>query len=171
MSAISKQDRLTGALIGLARATDGNEHLIRPSSTAVIVNCLSAMLTEDFPPEILLEQVEQEKRKMVPDCFLCANPCGKNSDYDLRQLQNTPEEVRDLKYLLLHGSRSLALCAQQAARLGHHDDAVDRFFYKVLILIGMEGWEADALLPFVAEMGEMAQRCTALLTAKNDAIF
>lgn len=163
MSAISKQDRLTGALIGLARATDGNEHLISPSSTAVIVNSLSAMLTEDFSLDALLEQVEQEKRKMVPDCFLCANPCGKNSDYDLRQLQNEQEDVRELKYLLLHGIRSLALCA----RLGHHDDAVDRFFYKALILIGMEGWEADALLPFVAEMGELTQRCTALLAAKT----
>ena len=39
------QDQLTGALIGLARATDGNEHLISQSSTAVIVEGLFATLT------------------------------------------------------------------------------------------------------------------------------
>ena len=35
---------MTGALIGLARATDGNEHLISQASTAVIVEGLSATL-------------------------------------------------------------------------------------------------------------------------------
>lgn len=166
MVTTSLQDKLTGALIGLARATDGNEHLISSASTAVIVKSLSAMLTGDAPLEALLEQVEREKRKMVPDCFLCANPCGKNSDYDMRQLQNEQEVVRSLKTLLLFGIRSMAVCAQQAAGLGLHEDAVDRFFYKALIIIGMDDWEAEALLPIVAEMGEMTRKCTVLLAQK-----
>ena len=33
--------RLTGALIGLARATDGNEHLINPSATAAVLDTAS----------------------------------------------------------------------------------------------------------------------------------
>ena len=37
------QDKLIGALIGLARPTDGNEHLISPTSTTAIAAGLKAL--------------------------------------------------------------------------------------------------------------------------------
>lgn len=152
---VQLQDRLTGALIGLARATDGNEHLISPSSTAVIAACLPATRPGAEPDaaelEALLKQVEQEKRKMVPGCFVCAAPCGKTSDYDVARLQSAPEEIRRLKGLLLSGIRDLAACP-------HRDDAADRFFYKALVVIGMEDYEAEDLRPILQEAGEWNRR-------------
>ena len=37
------QDRLTGSLIGLARATEGNEHFLSDSTAAVVVEGLFAI--------------------------------------------------------------------------------------------------------------------------------
>ncbi|MBQ8835490.1 MAG: hypothetical protein IJ001_11300 [Oscillospiraceae bacterium] len=150
------RDRLTGSLIGLARATDGNEHLITPSSTEVIVESLFATLTDPRSDAAVLEgllaRVEQEKRKMVPDCFHCASPCGKNSDYDMAALQTAPEEIRALKSLLLLGIQSLAAHALS----GRRDDTVNRFFYKALIAVGMDDFGPEELLPIVLEMGRLA---------------
>ena len=169
------QDRLTGALIGLARATDGNEHLITASSTEVVVDGLFATLTnvnfDDAALNRLLERVEEEKRKMVPDCFACASPCGKNSAFDMRKLWNADEDVRSLKSLILFGVRGMAAYAYHAAVLGYHDEVVDRFFYRALTAVGMEDWGVAELLPLVLEVGEVNLRCMALLDRANTEVF
>ena len=67
------QDDLTGSLIGLARATEGNDHMISDSTATVIVEGLFATLTNvNFDNDALLaimERVEIEKQKLVPNCF------------------------------------------------------------------------------------------------------
>lgn len=162
----SSQDKLIGALIGLARATDGNEHLISDSSTSVVVESLFAMQTnaslDNSILETLLERVEQEKRKMVPDCFTCAAPCGKNREYDMRRLWDADAEERSLKSLLLLGIRGLSAYAHHAAERGRHDREVDRFFYKALVVIGIDGLGRDLLLPVVLEMGEVNLKAMAM---------
>lgn len=169
------QDRLTGALIGLARATDGNEHLISRSATAVIVEGLFATLTnvnfDNDALSALLNRVEAEKKKMVPDCFTCASPCGKNNDYDMNLLWNAGEDIRSLKSLILFGIRGMAAYAYHAAVLGYHNDTVDRFFYKALIAIGMEDFGMEELLPIVMEVGEVNLKCMALLDQANTETF
>lgn len=44
------QDKLTGNLIGLVRATEGNEHMVSDSTAAVIVEGLFATLTNKNAP-------------------------------------------------------------------------------------------------------------------------
>ncbi|MBO4939307.1 MAG: hydroxylamine reductase [Oscillospiraceae bacterium] len=169
------QDQLTGSLIGLARSTDGNEHLISDSSTAVIIEGLFATLTNvNFDNDALLSlmaRVEAEKKKMVPDCFACANPCGKNNDYDLKNLWEAHEDIRSLKSLILFGIRGVAAYAYHAAVLGYHDKAVESFFYKALIAIGMDDYGMSDLLPIVMEVGEVNLRCMALLDQANTEVF
>ena len=169
------QDKLTGALIGLARATDGNEHLIRESATAVIIESLFATLTnvnfDNAALEKLLERVGEEKRKMVPDCFACAAPCGRNNDYDMQDLWNADEDIRSLKSLILFGIRGMAAYAYHAAVLGCHEQEVDRFFYKALIAIGMDDFGMEELLPIVMEVGEVNLKCMALLDNANTETF
>ena len=62
------QDKLTGALIGLARATEGNMHLIGKSTSTLVVEGLFATLTNvNFDNDALLkllERAEEEKRRM-----------------------------------------------------------------------------------------------------------
>lgn len=152
-TAAQLHDQLTGALIGLARATDGNEHLISPASTAIVVESLAN--TEDSALEKLLQRVKAQKREMIPDCFTCAAPCGKNNDYDMADLLREDAQIRELKLQLLSCIRIAAADARRAAGLGRHDDSVNLFFYKALIAIGMDGWQKERLLPIVQEAEEI----------------
>lgn len=135
--------RLIGELIGLARATDGSEHLICPSATAVIRQCLTAGPEADL--DALKQLVETEKRKMVPDCFLCACPCGRTAAFDLKRLDKEPEAVRQAKLSLLQGIRALAACQGLTVE-------EECFFYKALVVIGLEGLGEAELPPILQEL-------------------
>lgn len=160
------QDKLTGALIGLARVTDGNDHLINPSATAILVEGLVATQPNaNFDSNALnslLHRVMEEKRKMIPDCFACAYPCGKNNDYDMSKLRNADDEIRELKTQILFTVREVAAYAYRAALRGDHDDTIDRFFYKALTAIGIDELGMEDLLPVVAEADEVKHKCMAL---------
>lgn len=142
------QDKLTGALIGIARATDGSEHLISPGSTAVIRDALCA-LHQNADAETLgtlLRRVEAEKRNMVPNCFLCDNPCGRTSDYDMADLQRLPEHIRQLKLELLRGICRLAADGKQTV-----------FYYTALIVIGMDDFPESRLDALMEELHKLQQ--------------
>ena len=142
------QEKLLGALIGIARATEGSEHLISPSSTEVLIDGLLATgntAADDATLLELLRRAEEEKRKMVPNCFECACPCGRTSDYDFSRLHREPEETRSLKFRLLAGIRDIS------SRPSLEKDAED-FLYKALIVIGMEDFPVDALRNVLSEM-------------------
>lgn len=117
---------LIGELIGLARATDGNEHLITPSASQVIRKVFGTVdhALDESTFTLLREEILEEKRKMVPDCFLCAAPCGKTSAYDLSSMQNYSEEHRVFKEQILSdlGSASVS----------------EELLYKGLIILGMD---------------------------------
>lgn len=149
------QSKLIGEIIGLARATDGNEHLINDSATTLIIDSLCAIQpgskADSATLELLLGRAEAEKRKMVPNCFLCASPCGRTSAYSLERLQNADEDVRALKCILLSGISVLATYAH----CGQRSTELDRFFYNALILIGMEDFGISELKPYVLELGKL----------------
>ena len=169
------QDKLTGALIGLARATENNEHLLSDSTAAVVVESLFATLTNvNFDDERfyrLLEWVDVEKRKLVPDCYACTSQCGRNNEYDMSALWNADEDIRSLKSLILFGIRGVAAYAYHAAVLGYKDESIHRFFYKALFAIGMDDWGVNELLPIVLEVGEVNLKCMALLDKANTESF
>ena len=139
------EEKLTGRLIGLARATDGNEHLRNPGATEVILEGLRVLAAREEVAEDLLQRIEDEKRKMIPDCFACAAPCGKNSDYDMEKLKDAPEEIRGLKYQLLRSAGELA------AR-GCLPEQDQEIFYKALIVLGLEDYGPEDLRPIAAEL-------------------
>ena len=169
------QDQLTGKLIGLARATDGNEHMLSDSTAAVVVEALFATLTNvNFDNVALLAlktRVEEEKRKLVPDCFNCVNACGRTEDYDMGRLWDAQEDIRSLKSLILFGIRGIAAYAYHAAVLGYRDDTIHQFLYKALFAIGMDDWGMEELLPIVMEVGEVNLRCMAMLDRANTEVF
>ena len=169
------QDKLTGALIGLARSTENNEHLLSDSTAAVVVESLFATLTNvNFDDERfyrLLEWVDVEKRKLVPDCFACTSQCGRNNEYDMNNLWNADEDIRSLKSLILFGIRGIAAYAYHAAVLGYKDESIHRFLYRALFAIGMDDWGMNELLPIVLEVGEVNLKCMALLDKANTESF
>ena len=169
------QDRLTGALIGLARATEGNGHMVGDSTAAVTVEGLFATLTNvNFDNAALLalmDRVDAEKRKLVPECYKCASACGRNNDYNMQKLWNADEDIRSLKSLILFGIRGVAAYAYHAAVLGYKDEMIHQFLYKALFAIGTEDWGMEELLPIVLEVGEVNLKCMAMLDKANTETF
>ena len=162
------QDKLTGALIGLARAAEGN--VPGPSTDKVIIEGLFTTVTNvNFNNETinaLIDRVHEEKHKLVPDCESCGSPCGRTEDYDMKGIWEADEDIRSLKSLILFGIRGMAAYAYHAAVLGYTDKDVNQFFYKALFVIG-ENWKVDELLPVVMEVGEVNLKCMALLDKAN----
>ena len=75
------QDKLTGALIGLARATEGNEHLVTEATDRLVMEGLFTAITNvNFNNEtlgILIDKIEEETERLVPRCTVCESPCGR----------------------------------------------------------------------------------------------
>ncbi len=168
------QDQLTGALIGISRASNGNEHLLTEEITSLIIESLFATLTNvNFDNDSLndlLNRAKAAKKSMVPDCFSCASCCGRTDDYDMNELWNADEDIRSLKSLILFGIRGMAAYAYHAAVLGCHDKSVEDFLYKALFVIG-EDMAMEELLPVVLEVGEVNLRCMAMLDEANTSTF
>ncbi len=165
------QDKLTGALIGLARAAENNEHLLAESTHQLFLEGLFATLTNvNFDQETfyrLLDWTEVEKRRLVGNCYSCACPCGRNEDYDLENLWNADEDSRSLRSLILFGIRGVAAYAYHAWVLGYKDDSIYAFIRKALFAVGRDDWGMDWLLPIVLEVGEVNLKCMALLDKAN----
>ena len=165
------QDKLTGALIGLARAVEGDESLATEMTDKLVVEGLFTTITNvNFNNDTitaLTGQIQAEKERLVPNCSECSSACGRSSNYDMKELWSANEDVRSLKSLILFGIRGMAAYAYHADVLGYRDAAVNKFFYKALWAIGMKDWGMEELLPIVMEVGEINLKCMALLDKAN----
>ena len=169
------QDELTGALIGLARATEGNEQLVTEEMNQLVLEGLFTTITNvNFNDEILkllINKIEDTKKKLVPNCFTCSVSCGRNNNFDMNTLWTTDEDIRSLKSLILFGIRGMAAYAYHASVLGYTDETISKFFYKALFAIGMKDWGMDKLLPIVLEVGKVNLRCMELLDQANTTTY
>ena len=163
------QDELTGALVGLSRATDGGMQATPEMWRLMIEGLFTTVTNVNFNENTIREligRVHAEKARLAPDCAGCAAPCGRTSDYDMNLLWSADEDIRSLKSLILFGVRGMAAYAHHALVLGYTDDEVNRFFAKALFAIG-EDWGMEELLPIVMEVGEKNLKCMALLDKAN----
>ena len=163
-----RQDQLTGALIGLARAADTN---VPTASThrAVIEGLFTTLTNVNFNEETVRRQIDmvrREKAVLIPNCGACACPCGRTDEYDMNLLWEANEDIRSLKSLILFGLRGMAAYAYHAMVLGYTDEEVNRFFYEGLFAIG-EDWGMEELLPIVMKVGQVNLKCMALLDKAN----
>ena len=169
------QDELTGALIGLARATEGNEQLVTEEMNQLVLEGLFTTITNvnfnDETLKLLIDKIEDTKKKLVPNCFTCSDSCGRNNNFDMNTLWTTDEDIRSLKSLILFGIRGMAAYAYHASVLGYTDETISKFFYKALFAIGMKDWGMDKLLPIVLEVGEVNLRCMELLDHANTTTY
>lgn len=163
------QDELTGALIGLARATDADTPVNADTWRLMIEGLFTTVTNVSFNEKTILElidRVHEEKVRLVPGCSGCSSRYGSNDDYDMNLLWNAQEDIRSLKSLILFGVRGMSAYAHHAMVLGYTDEEVNRFFAKALFAVG-EDWGMDELLPIVMEVGEKNLKCMALLDKAN----
>lgn len=163
------QDELTGALIGLARATDGNTTHTDSTWKTIIKGLFTTITNVNFNDEAILaviNEIHNEKEKLVPQCGSCGAPCGRNNDFDMNELWSAEEDIRSLKSLILFGLRGMAAYAYHAMVLGYSNEELKRFFYKALFALG-EDWGMDELLPIVMEVGKYNLVCMEMLDKAN----
>ena len=163
------QDELTGALIGLARATDNAPGVNEGTWRLMIEGLFTTVTNVNFNEKTLrdlIDRVHGVKARLVPNCSGCASACGRTNDYDMENVWNAQEDIRSLKSLILFGVRGMAAYAHHAMVLGYTDEEVNRFFAKALFAVG-EDLDMDKLLPIVMEVGEKNLRCMALLDRAN----
>ena len=164
------QDKLTGALIGLARAQEGNENAVDDATIRVLLEGLFTTVTnvdfDDIAAQQQIDTVHREKARLVPECGGCSSACSRNDDYDMREIWDADEDIRSLKSLILFGLRGMAAYAYHAYVLGYQDKELNAFFFRCLRALGdIRGM--DFLLPIVLETGSANLKCMELLDRAN----
>lgn len=157
----NKQDELTGALIGLARAAlkkspskKSDELMMRGLFTTVTnVNFdLSAI-------DKLMDLVREEKIIL-----------GDADDFEAQNLWTGDEDVISLRSTLLLGMRGMASYAWHAHVLGKNDPEVTSWFYKGMKALGEEH-SIEQWLGLLMEFGNINLKCMALLDDANTSAY
>lgn len=127
-------DKLLESLIGLARAVQGNEDLITEKTYSLI---LTALKTNDIT---LIPKLEEEKMRLVPDCYTCKVNCGRNANYDINDLYNSNEviEIKKLQVIskLITTAKTITLDDKNKLTLictGLFSIGLDYFDYDTLL--------------------------------------
>ena len=118
------------ALVALALAAEGNESNITADTRGLITEAIN---DDGGNTESLLKRIEDERKRLVPDCFHCASPCGRTAAYDLEGFINADEETKKAKQILLSSLKEVS---------GKGDDLI----FRVLYAIGRDDWSAEELL-------------------------
>ena len=137
------EEKLLGELVGLARATDGNEHLITESTTDLIAEILTANVCSEAQYSLFYSKIDAAKREMVPDCFHCANPCGRTAALDWKMLESESRQIRETKFAILTELKSLAG--------SNRSREMDLKLYRGLVILGLEGYSPEELTTLFAE--------------------
>lgn len=109
------QTSLIGAVIGLARAAEGNRN--RPDDAAHRALLLAMQLAGDPNPDIQaltasIAALHAAKARLIPRCAVCTKPCGRNDDFDWNGFT---EQTPTLKVLKLEVLTSLSTLATKLA--------------------------------------------------------
>ena len=148
------QDKLTGALIGLA-VDAGGKCPSKQAANVMIDGLFTTITNVDFDGPAV-QKVTDRVHELAPNA----------ADYDMAKLWGDNEDIRSLKSLILFGLRGMAAYASHASILGYTDETVDNFFFEGLAAVGSAG-TMDSLLPLVLKVGEVNLACMALLDKAN----
>lgn len=148
------RNALTGALIGLARATDGNS-LYTENTWPLMIESLRLTSPDTVSGESELQtflgRIREEKRSLAPMCAGCASPCGKNNDYDLSRIADADAQIRSLKFLILSKLRDIASRIHPVTMPDSSLREMGFLLCKALFSIG-EDWEAEDFLSVAVEL-------------------
>jgi hydroxylamine reductase len=157
------QDKLTGALINLARAArkKGKGAHTRRLMTEGLFTTMTNVNFDDTSITKMIERIHAEMTNSFPDSSRC-------EDFETARLFEGDEDIRSLKSLILFGIRGMAAYAYHAAVLGYEDNEVSEFFGKALCALAEDAYDGmKELLPLVMETGKVNLRCMELLDTAN----
>ena len=128
-------ERLLGAAVGLARTAD------RIPADGETMGLIREALVMMFAPEssgengrlegaedpvsALEARIHEQKARLLPDCTVCKNPCGRFFDYEAGELWTGPLEIRDGKIGILERLK----CLTDRGEIGENRDLVCRALF------------------------------------------
>lgn len=147
------RQKLTGAVIGLARTCENNEKTENTNRVFLEALAMAGNWTAGITDmKKMLEKVRNEKYTVSPGCVTCVAPCGNTDDYDMENLWNESEEIGAFK------SAILMAIYQVAAKLYHADQTEEsekvKLLFRALCMISFEGWNIAGLTPVMVELGK-----------------
>lgn len=165
------EDKLLGALIGLAKSTantapvestletlvDGLALLYREKENLCVeddannsaLNCELARMTD---------RVHEEKFKLVPDCALCQSPCGNTSDYDASLFRESQASNQKLNLEIIAGLEKIAYSIRQKKAELSLDDDISGLLFRALAVTSFD-WAENDLLELKAEVDKYLLIC------------
>lgn len=161
------QDELTGSLVALARAAEGERDADKLKKLAgLLIESLFVTVTNvAFDDDAIRAQIAK-----VRETAAALEGKADLAPLDMKTLWGADEDERSLKTLILLGMRGMAAYAYHARVLGHWDDEVDAFFFKGLRAVG-ETLSQEELLGLVLETGKVNYKCMELLDAANTGAY
>lgn len=140
---------IIGAIIGLARAVEGNKN--RPSATThnailfAMYCVLPGMAVDERQIEEQLLTLHREKERLVPRCFTCTKACGRNDDFDLYTIGELAPDLLAAKDALLFGLLALEPLMRNPTQNGVYHDTID-FIYKGFFFVGYDCGKEETYL-------------------------
>lgn len=153
-----KQDELTAALVGLARACvrKGSTH----EATTLLKKGLFMCVTNVNFDEAIVQQ-------LVDEVHACKASLDKTAtDFDWTTLWQGDEDIVSLRSTLLLGMRGMGAYAWHAQVLGFENDAVNEWFVKGLFEYG-NTHTAEEWLALLMEFGHINLLCMETLDKAN----
>ncbi len=159
--AANEMDRLTAALVGLARAAEGKA--TKQNTDELVMQGLFATVTNvNFDKDRIrkyADLVAAEKEKL-----------GGAVDLDVAQLWSGDTDTVSLRSALLFGLRGMAAYAWHAHVLGKDNAEVTAWLYRGLRAIG-EDHTTEEWLDLIMEFGQVNLKCMRLLDEANTAAY
>lgn len=157
----NKQDELTCALIGLARAAAGKNPGAHAAELMMqgLFTTVTNVSFDGSRIDAFIQQVEEEKARL-----------GGAADLAAATLWTGNEDIVSLRSTLLFGLRGMAAYACHAYVLGKEDPEVTAWMFKGMRAIGEEH-TADEWLGLLMEFGMMNLKCMAILDEANTSAY
>jgi len=152
-----QQDRLTGALITLARAGVPRT----PEIDRLVAENLFVTLTN-----VNFDERDVSRRA---DAVLALVPGLQ--PYDVGEIWRDAEDARSLRSLILFGIRGLAAYLYHAQVLGSYSEEAGAFLYRALAALGDGGASQEELLGLAMETGKVNLAVMELLDGANTAAY
>lgn len=136
------RDKLLGALVGLARASEGKE-LLPEAREAMLLGLAYSRIdtcptaTEKYDCTDLISRLHEARLLMSPDCAACKCPCGRTDDYDMEEVYHSSDSLKEAKLQLFErlGDIAVRLPDPKSAPAEYSPELIS-FLSESLFLIG-----------------------------------
>ncbi len=163
------QDTLTGALVGLARATEGKTR--SKATNLLMLEGLFATVTNVSFDDKALDSLTGKIRTDKTNYLAGAGIDGPTlADMPGTELFAGNEDVVSLRSLLLLGLRGMAAYAYHAHQLGKDDPEVTGWLFKGMKAVG-DDHTVPEWLDLLMEFGQANLKCMALLDDANTSTY